>query len=231
MKNKHTTKGIFIFIVLMLFTICSAILASADGTAGVGVVNVPPNYSDIKIFQQENQVRVYLTLSDYNSWSDIYQVQLNLEENGAILHSFTFKQWDGMNSFNRVNEFIDESSTSLLQIESCDVSHSKESKTISDRCHLHVRFVFRSTYFSEIRVISEDRSGDSTEAFLEYKGSDMIRESNTLLIPWFDGTVKVQLPPFALDLLIILIATIATFVIVRKTPLPTTLQQVFYETK
>lgn len=231
MKKKHTTKGFFIFIVLTIFTICSSFLVSADGTAGVGVVNVPPNYSDIKIFQQENQVRVYLTLSDYNSWSDIYQVQLNLEESGAILHSFTFKQWDDMNSFNRVNEFIDESSSSLLQIESCDVTHSKESRTVTDRCHLHIRFVFRSTYFSEIRVISEDRSGDSTEAFLEYKGSDMIRESNILLIPWFDGTVKVELPPFALDFFIILIATIATIFIGKKTPLPTTLQQVFYEAK
>lgn len=232
MNKDHTTKGVFICILFILFTLCSSFIALAnDGSAGVGVINVPPNYADIKIFQQENQVRVYLTLSDYNSWSDIYKVQLHLEENGVILHSFVFKQWDGKDSFNLVNEFIDESSSSLLQMEACDVSHSRESKTVTDRCHLHVRFVFRTTYFSEIRVTSTDRAGSSTEAFIEYKGSDMIRDSNTLLVPWFDGTKKIELPPYVLDFSILLIATIATILIGRKTPLATTLQQVFYETK
>ncbi len=232
MNKDHTTKGVFICILFILFTLCSSFIALAnDGSAGVGVINVPPNYADIKIFQQENQVRVYLTLSDYNSWSDIYKVQLHLEENGVILHSFVFKQWDGKDSFNLVNEFIDESSSSLLQMEACDVSHSRESKTVTDRCHLHVRFVFRTTYFSEIRVTSTDRAGSSTEAFIEYKGSDMIRDSNTLLVPWFDGTKKIELPPYVLDFSILFIATVATILIGRKTPLATTLQQVFYETK
>ncbi|MDG6217912.1 MAG: hypothetical protein QCI00_00535 [Candidatus Thermoplasmatota archaeon] len=232
MNRYHTTKGLFICIVFTLFFICSSFLVAADGgSAGVGVINVPPNYADIKIFQQDNQIRVYLTLSDYNSWSDIYKVQLNLEEDGAVLHTFSFKQWDGKDSFNRINEFIDESSTSLLNREACDVSHSRESKTIADRCHLHVRFVFQTTYFSQIRVTATDRAGVSTEAFVEYKGSDMIRDSNTLLIPWFDGAVKIELPPFVLDISILLIAMVATILIGRKTPLATTLQQVFYEPK
>lgn len=225
-------KMLFLFgLILISPAIVSVIVSASGGQAGVGVINVPPNYAEIRIFQHENQIRVYLTISDYNSWSDIYKVQLNLEENGAILHSFVFKQWASKDSFNRINEFIDESSASLLLIESCDVSHSRESRTVADRCHLHVRFVFQTTYFSELRVTATDRAGASSEAFIEYKGSDMIRDSNTLLIPWFDGTVKVDLPPYVLDISIILIAAVATILIGRKTPLATTLQQVFYEAK
>jgi len=221
---------------LILFLLCimfSALGVVGDGgsDAGVGVINVPPNYADIKILQQDNTIRAYLTLSDYNSWSDIYKVQVNLEENGAVLHTFTFKQWEGKDSFNVINEFFEDSDGFLLQKSACDVTHSSETNTIADRCQLHVRFVFQTTYFSQLHVISTDRAGDSTETYIEYQGSDMNRDSNTLLIPWIDGTVKMQLPPFMLDISLVFIALISTVLIGKKTPLATTLQQVFYETK
>ena len=223
---------IFMILSLLCSILFSSIVTAGPGSdAGVGVINVPPNYSDIKILQQDNTIRVYLTLSDYNSWSDISKVQLILEENGVALHTFTFKQWENDDSFNLVNEFIDDSSNSLLHKTACDVSHSSERKTVADRCQLQVRFVFQTTYFSQLHVISNDRAGDTTETFIEYKGSDMNRGENTLLIPWIDGTFKTELPPFMLDLSILLISIVATIVIGKKTPLSTTLQQVFYESK
>ncbi len=217
-----------IFIVL---TTTQTAIADGGSDAGVGVINVPPNYADIKILQQDNTIRTYLTLSDYNSWSDIYKVQINLEENGAILHSFVFKQWDSDDSFNLINEFFDESTDFLLQKNACDVSHSSESKTVADRCQLHVRFVFQTTFFSQLHVISTDRAGDSTETYIEYYGGDMNRGADTLLVPWIEGTMKIELPPYMLDISIFLIAIISTILIGKKTPLAATLQQVFYETK
>lgn len=217
-----------IFIVL---TTTQTAIADDGSDAGVGVINVPPNYADIKILQQDNTIRTYLTLSDYNSWSDIYKVQINLEENGAILHSFVFKQWDSDDSFNLINEFFDESTDFLLQKNACDVSHSSESKTVADRCQLHVRFVFQTTFFSQLHVISTDRAGDSTETYIEYSGGDMNRGADTLLVPWIEGTMKIELPPYMLDISIFLIAIISTILIGKKTPLAATLQQVFYETK
>ncbi len=216
------------FIVL---TTTQTAIADGGSDAGVGVINVPPNYADIKILQQDNTIRTYLTLSDYNSWSDIYKIQINLEENGAILHSFVFKQWDSDDSFNLINEFFDESTDFLLQKNACDVSHSSESKTVADRCQLHVRFVFQTTFFSQLHVISTDRAGDSTETYIEYYGGDMNRGADTLLVPWIEGTMKIELPPYMLDISIFLIAIISTILIGKKTPLIATLQQVFYETK
>jgi hypothetical protein len=233
MKGKKIYNKLFVVLLFMGFIVFSSttVLAGDGSDAGVGVINVPPNYADIKILQQENTIRAYLTLSDYNSWSDIYKVQVNLEENGVILHSFTFKQWDSDDSFNLVNEFIDGSENFLLQESACDVSHSSESKTVADRCQLHVRFVFQITYFSQLHVISTDRAGDSTETFIEYQGSDMNRGSNTLLIPWIDGAIKMELPQFMLDILLVIIAILLTVIIGKRTPFTTALQQVFYDTK
>lgn len=232
-KKKGSIKllTILLLFIFIEFTTTHTVFADGGSDAGVGVINVPPNYADIKILQQDNTIRTYLTLSDYNSWSDIYKVQINLEENGAILHSFVFKQWDSDDSFNLVNKFFDESADFLLQKNACDVSHSSESKTVADRCQLHVRFVFQTTFFSQLHVISTDRAGESTETYIEYSGGDMNRGTDTLFVPWIEGTMKVELPPFMLDISIFLIAIISTIIIGKKTPLATTLQQVFYETK
>lgn len=232
MRRRVCSRLLVILLFLGFIALSSATVFAENGSdAGVGVINVPPNYADIKILQQENTIRAYLTLSDYNSWSDIYKVQVNLEENGVVLHSFTFKQWDSDDSFNLVNQFIDESGNFLLQESACDVSHSSESKTVADRCQLHVRFVFQTTYFSQLHVISTDRAGDSTETFIEYQGSDMNRGSNTLLIPWIDGAIKLELPSLMLDIFLVLIAILLTVIIGKRTPFTTALQQVFYDTK
>ena len=60
-------------VTMILFTTFLSIEASA-GEAGVGVLNVPPKYSMIRVVQQDKFIRVYLTISDYNSWEDIFTV-------------------------------------------------------------------------------------------------------------------------------------------------------------
>lgn len=222
------------FVVLLLFSVLIfsfQVSADGGGSAGVGVVNVPPNYADINIYSVNDQIRVKLILSDYNSWMDIQKVQVNLEDNGVVLHSFVFKQYSNPETFEKLNTFTESSNSSLLLEEACYVEHSSSSKSVADRCQLEVRFVFKTTYFSGLHVISSDRAGDTTETFIEYKASDMNRGENTLLIPWIDGTIKAELPPFLLDISIFISALVATIVIGKKTPFTHQLQQVFYESK
>lgn len=230
---KTCQKISFFVLFLFCFSLFSSFHVSADGggSAGVGVINVPPNYADINIYSVNDQIRVNLILSDYNSWMDIQKVQVNLEENGVVLYSFVFQQYSNPETFEKLNTFSEQSNSSLLVEEACYVSHSSSSETVSDRCQLEVRFVIKTTYFSQLHVISSDRAGDTTETFIEYKGSDMNRGDNTLLIPWVDGAIKVELPPFLLDISIFLIALIATVVIGKRTPFTRQLQQVFYESK
>ena len=207
-------------------------VSGSGGNAGVGVLNVPPNYADIKILQQDNTIRAYLTVSDYNSWIDIQTVQILLEDNGVILHRFTYQQYEDPEIFSPLNKFIDESLPPLLLTESCDVEHSDQIQTVEERCHLLVRFVFKMTYFTHIHVISSDRAGDTTETLIEYAGGGEVnRDANTLSIPWIDGCIRIGLPPHSLDIMIVITAIVSTILIGRKTPIATTLQQVFYETE
>ena len=67
---------------IFFFINFSSIDANA-GSAGVGVLNVPPQYSMIRLVQQNNNIRIYLTISDYNSWEDIYSVSVVLEDYGV----------------------------------------------------------------------------------------------------------------------------------------------------
>jgi len=204
----------------------------ADGNAGVGVMNVSPNFSDIKIMQQDNSVRIYLTLSDYNSWMDIYKVKILLEHNEQIVASFLFQQYENEESYEPINLFIDELNLNLLQIKSCDVHHADESVTISERCHLDLRFVFNASYFSKIHVIAEDRVGDTAETFVEYyAGGDIQRDSNTLFIPWINNNIKLVLPPHLLDVSILIVAILSTVYIGKKSQFSETLQKVFYGAK
>jgi hypothetical protein len=81
-------------------------------------------------------------------------------------------------------------------------------------------------------VISSDRAGDTTETLIEYVGGGEVnRDANTLTMPWIDGSIRIELPPYSLDLMIIIIAIISTILIGRRTPIATALQQVFYETE
>ena len=228
-KNRKLT-------LILVFLLCSIslsayIVSAGGGNAGVGVMNVPPNYASIDIYPQDNTIRAYLTLSDYNSWMDIHKVQVNLEENGVVLYSFIYQQYSDPETFQQLNTFSDLSETPILVTEACNVEHSQSTKTIQDRCQLDLRFVFKTTYFSKLHIISTDRAGDSTEIWVEYKGSDMTRNENILLIPWIGGSFKLEFPPFTLDILIVIIATIATIIIGRKTPIATALQQVIYESE
>jgi len=228
--NSKKVGSIIIF--LFCLTILCTPLIKSEGNAGVGVMNVPPNFADIKILQQDNSVRVYLILSDYNSWLDIYKVTVILEDKGSEIAKFIYKQHSTPDSFDSINEFTDQSGLHLLNIESCDVSHSYEDVTIADRCHLNLRFVFQTTYFSQLHIITEDRAGDTAETFVEYyAGSDVQREDNTLLIPWIDGTIRWSFPPYLLDILILFLTIVGTVYIGKKSHFNQTLQKVFYEAK
>ena len=87
---------------------------NADGQAGVGVINVPPNYADIQIVERNGFIRIYLTVSDYNSWGDIYMVEINLEDNDRSIASFIFKQYETADSFEKIHiSYYDDSNDDL----------------------------------------------------------------------------------------------------------------------
>jgi hypothetical protein len=205
-------------------------MVESDGNAGVGVINVSPTFADIKLVERNSYIRVYLTISDYNSWADIYTVEVILEESGGEISSFLFQQYEDEESFEKINVFQESSDgLNLLNIDACDVSHSESRKTVEDRCHFDLRFVFLPTYFSQIHIISTDRAGAVAETIVEYRGGDMMRDQNTLLIPWIDGMVKIVLPPYVLDISLLGFSALAAVFLARKLKIGLMMQRVLYE--
>ena len=72
-------------------------------------MNVPPEFNNINVVQQDNNVRVYLTLSDYNSWEDIFDVNIILDYYGSEVARFTFNQYSVTTSYQKTNIFSETS--------------------------------------------------------------------------------------------------------------------------
>ena len=105
--------------VVLLYSVVLPLHAHA-GQAGVGVINVPPKYGYIRVEEQGDSIRVYLNISDYNSWADVYNVSVTLDNYGAKLSTFLFQQYKNLDSFVEINEFSETpKKRHLLDIEKC----------------------------------------------------------------------------------------------------------------
>jgi hypothetical protein len=205
--------------ILSFSFICSLCTPQVSaGQAGVGVLNVPPKYGNIRIVQQDTLLRLYLVISDYNSWGDIYTVAITLEDYGARVAEFAFKQYDNAESYNQINQFTEPyGGKQLLVREKCSYFHSDSVITVDNRCDLELLFVFQTTHFTRLNVLISDRGGLTCEAHIDYNAAEIIRDSHILLIPWFDGTLSLALPASMTNLISIAVAAVGTLIVMKKT--------------
>jgi hypothetical protein len=209
------------FIVFLVFLLCSiALPLQADaGQAGVGVINVPPKYGYIRVEEQGDYIRVYLNISDYNSWADVYNVSVTLENYGKKLSTFVFQQYKSLDSFVEINEFSETPKKNhLLDIKKCFFEKSNEQETIDQRCDIAIRFVFQKTFFTGLSIVINDRAGSApAEAYIYYNSEESLRSGNTIVIPWIDVQISLSLPPYLLDIIAVILATIGVMYYLKKT--------------
>jgi len=200
----------------ILFPFFFSTVASAS-QAGVGVLNVPPEYRRIRVVQQDNNIRVYLTLSDYNSWEDIYEANVILEYYGSETATFTFKQYEDTTSFVKINEFSETSrENDLLQNEKLSYSHSDKKETVDDRCNFDLLFVFRTTWFTHLKIVTYDREGLTATTHIDYDMEEMMRSSNMILIPGIDGPIPVEISSLILNLIALTAGAIGVIYFAKK---------------
>jgi hypothetical protein len=205
-----------ILILISIFLISPIVLSINvnAGKAGVGVLNVAPEYSDISIQQHDDSIRLYLTASDYNSWEDIYEVAVVLEYYDSTIATFRFKQYEDTTSYDKYNEFSEDSDNkNLLDIERCSYSHSNKRETVEQRCDLDLTFVFKTTRFTRLKIVIKDRAGESATTEVDYDAEEMTRNSELLVIPWLDEMIAVQIPAFLPDLIALIFAILGTIFI------------------
>jgi hypothetical protein len=210
---------IIIIPTLLLLTIFSNNVSA--NSAGVGVVNVPPKYGQLRIVQNDDTIRVYLIISDYNSWGDVFKISIILEDKYTDQEyaTFVFQQYEDQDSFDQINSFTEIGGNEVLLTEKCSVTTSNKKDTIDDRCDIELLFVFNTMWFTRLKVIVEDREGEQATSEIDtlYSDSDeQYRSENIIIIPWFDGSRTFIIPPYLSNLLAVIAGLLGAGLCFRK---------------
>ena len=201
---------LLIYINTIIFLLIFSINVSAY-EAGVGVLNVPPKYGRIRITQIDNTVRVLLTISDYNSWADIYSINIVITDGDLNVGEFLFTQYKDVDSFTELNEFSEKTiDKNLLIHEKCYFERSDKKITTDQRCDIELFFVFKTTYFTTLEITVKDREGKEALTIIDYTGIEESRSNNLIIIPWFDNPIVVKIPPYLPNLIALTTASVGT---------------------
>jgi len=218
MKRGRVILSLVISIIILFITF-SPINANAGnkGQTGVGVFSAPPQYSIIRLVQQGDDIRVYITVSDINSWKDIYSVSIVLEDLGVEKAEFLYKQYEDETDWEIINEFSEKSKeNNLLVTKKCSYDHSDKEEILTG-CYLNILFVFHTTWFTRLNIIASDRGGATSTLQLDYTSEDLMRRGDIIIIPGLDESMAVEIPPYLLDIIALIIAAIGTRYVVKKT--------------
>lgn len=221
-------KLLLVISTIILFITFSSITVNADnGKAGVGVKNAPPQFSIIRLVQQGDDIRVYITVSDINSWEDIYSVSVTLEDSDVEKAEFLYKQYEDTTTWEKINVFSETSEeNNLLVAKRCSYDTDNNEETLAG-CYLNLLFVFHSTWFSRLNIFASDRGGSTATLQLDYTSADLMRSGTIIVIPGIDEPMTVEIPPYLLDLIALIIAGIGTWYVVKKTDVGKIMRSVY----
>jgi hypothetical protein len=66
--------------------------------------------------------------------------------------------------------------------------------------------------------VINDRAGSApAEAYIYYNSEESLRSGNTLVIPWIGVQITLSLPPYLLDIIAIILATLGVMYYLKKT--------------
>jgi hypothetical protein len=207
-------KIVFVFILTLFVSLIVTSIKVQAGSAGVGVVNVPPEYSDIKIITEDGIKKIYLTISDYNSWSDVYTVEVTIKNGGETSALFEFRQYTSLASYTPTVEFKEEVGNKYLILDECSASHSDKTETISERCLIHIVFAFQPIPQTELIILTKDRGGLHAHTWVEFDRDGVPRSPGMIFLPWMLNPIEFS--RYTLEALTIAIAATATAVIIKK---------------
>lgn len=219
MKIKKGRMLLLLVLTMIITSISfSSAVSASSGRAGVGVLNVPPQFNQIRLVQQGDFIRLYITCSDYNSWEDILSVSVVLEVSGEDKTEFLFKQFPDKFSFEKINEFIEiPDESSLLVTKKCSYDAEINGETVEELCYLDLLFVFYSTIFTRLKIVIADKAGSTATSQIDYTSEDLARSGNFIMFPGPDGLTAVEVPPYLLDFIALIAALAGTFYIVKRT--------------
>jgi len=222
---------VLLFLIILIIIFFQNIFSNniKAGEAGVGVLNVSPQYNIIRLMQQDDTYRIYLTVSDYNSWDDIQSINVILMDDNGEKAKFIYKQYKDNITYEKINEFSENSKENLLIIKKCSYDHSN-GEDIEDKCNLNLLFVFQKTWFTYLNIIAYDRNGATATIQIDYTSEDLTRSGNIIIIPGINKSTILEIPPYFLDIIAILVSTLVTWYIFRKTDIIKIVRAIYEKT-
>jgi len=215
---RKTIVPLFVLFMALVFCLACIPLEVRAGEAGVGVINVPPKYGYIRVEEQDNLIRVYLNISDYNSWADVSNVSVILYNYGAEICRFLFEQYKSIDSYVEFNKFSEiPHNMHLLDEKKCFFEKSSNTETVDERCDIALRFVFQKTYFTGLKIVIHDRAGSApAEAYISYSTGESMRSGNSIVIPWIGVRISITTPPFLIDIIALALASISVMYYLKR---------------
>ncbi|HEX17269.1 MAG TPA: hypothetical protein ENG60_02515 [Thermoplasmatales archaeon] len=204
-----------VLIILVSLLIIFLTAHARASRAGVGVLNVPPTYRDIKIISYEGMTLAELTISDYNSWKDIWKVELIVRSPFREEARFVCYHYDSRESFDEVNRFEEVKGEDYLIKDLCEVKRSLYQNTVDQRCQINITFAFKPIPSSKNIVVKVyDRENAEATINVSY-GKGVTQRNREIAIPFWTGE-PIRISPDLPDILSLSTSiTILTFIIRR----------------
>ncbi|MEW6069936.1 MAG: hypothetical protein AB1485_04905, partial [Candidatus Thermoplasmatota archaeon] len=191
--------------------------AQAQG-AGVGVLNVPPEYRNLQIVSNGSVVEVRLIVTDYNSWRDIQQVRVDIRigTKGDIIAAFLYKQYSDEENKVRIDEFRNIIGSALVP-ERCKVERSNSTSTISDRCSMRLTFAFLPVPGDSIEIsITDSAREEIASGYIQYGATGGVpTPPGMFLIPGWNIPIFTT-PESAECFLLAICATITVMLVIQR---------------
>lgn len=190
-------RAILIFVMLSsLFLFAVPVVSANPDGAGVGVLNVPPTISYVHFSSADGIHRVQVTVSDYNSWMDVYQVRLEFRGDDGPLSVITYTQYsDRTNMSTRVDWFNETHGHYLIRGET-NVTRVFNGSTVAEKCELNISFAFRPIEALKVVMTVEDLNGLRAIARVDYP-------------PLFGG-IPMEREPVSTDLIAVVLSIFGT---------------------
>jgi hypothetical protein len=139
-----------------------------EASDGVTVINVPPQFSGFRIATQDGLNYIDVVVSDYNSWADIFRVEVKIESDAlTAVADVAFQQYPDNVTLQPQPQFT-ESVGSFLVRSLSSATYNTQPLTIPERTEMRITFVMSPVNGKFLSVTTTDLAGLEAFAQVEY---------------------------------------------------------------
>src|SRR5205823_6448292 len=136
--------------------------------SGVTVINVPPQFSGFRIATQDGLNYIDVVVSDYNSWADIFRVEVKIQGDAVNpVADVAFQQYPDNATLQPQPQF-QEAVGSFLVRSLSSATYNTQPLTVPERTEMRVTFVMSPVNGKFLSVTTTDLAGLEAFAEVEY---------------------------------------------------------------